>query len=495
MAELSTFIIIEEGRPFAPVTIRSEELLVGSARRCGLRLNDPSIPLALAGIKETDGRFYFLPLGFSPFSDAKLTPIIINGRELTGDAALAAGDVIVIGGCRLLVDKDGEALVIRFSYPDRQVLSEPSAAAASSLPLDAEPSTHRSGSRAAHDVLGQWIRRRLWKGRRKLSRTTYLEPNPQKRQAGTEFNWSPTRDLVPPWPVALLGVCLLVLFVGALLTFFVRPSIFAPGGISSAHSNTQLSHSAAIASRPNSGSCLTCHALKGTVAQNCAQCHQAAGFHASITKAHERAGITCISCHVEHRGSDFSMRVAVFDSCTTCHNDNNKRTYNGKTVHTPHGGTLGYPTSGGKWIWSGLDEEALKLNSEVGERWLPEYDEQLWLRVQFHAIHISRVKAAPGITGVKDGTLSCSSCHEFSGGKPDRETPSGTCDNCHNGFVDGRTSRTFVAADKPNCVSCHVQHYYDSYRWGELLTEPAQAKRLLAIDTNYIDAVRRSAQK
>jgi len=189
------------------------------------------------------------------------------------------------------------------------------------------------------------------------------------------------------------------------------------------------------------------------------------------------------------------MRVAAFDSCTTCHNDNNKQTYNGKTVHTPHSGTSGYPTSGGKWIWSGLDESALKLNSEVGERWLPHYDEQLWVRVQFHAIHISRVKAVPGITGVKDGTLSCSSCHEFKNGKPDRETPRQTCDNCHNGFVDGRTGRAFVAAGRPNCTSCHVQHYYDSYRWGELLTETAQAKRLLAIDKNYIDAVRSSAQK
>src|SRR5712671_3590135 len=125
MVQLSTFIIVEEGRAFAPVTIRAEELLVGRARQCGVRLNDPSIPLALAGIKEIEKRFYFLPLGSSPFGDKKRTPITVNGRELTGDVALATGDLLVIGACRLLVDKDGDALILRVSYPDGPTATEP----------------------------------------------------------------------------------------------------------------------------------------------------------------------------------------------------------------------------------------------------------------------------------------------------------------------------------------------------------------------------------
>jgi hypothetical protein len=498
MAEPSTFIIVEEGRPFAPVRIRSKELLVGSARQCGLRLNDSSIPLAVAGIKKIEGCFYFLPLGFSPFSDAKRTSISLNGRELMGDAALAAGDVIGIGGCRLLVNNDADTLVIRLSYPDREMATELSAAMASGRPSvkggDAETlPVQRPGSRAAHDVLGQWIKRRLWKGRQKVPRQTHLQPNPPKRQAGTEFNWSPTRDLVPPWPAAFLALCLVVVLAGALLAFVLWPSIYAPGRISSAHSRSQLSLTPAIASNAISGSCLNCHTWKVTVDQNCARCHQADGFHASITKAHESAGITCTDCHVEHRGPDFSPKAAAFDSCVACHNDNNKQTYNGKTVHTPHGGTLGYPTSAGKWIWSGLDEEALKLKPEVSETWKSEYDEQSWLKVQFHAIHLYRVKAAPGITGIEDGTLSCSSCHLNFGGKFDRETPRQTCDNCHNGFLERRTSRSFIAADKPNCTSCHVQHYYDSHRWGELLTESAHDNRRRAIDKTYVESVRQSA--
>jgi formate-dependent nitrite reductase cytochrome c552 subunit len=113
--------------------------------------------------------------------------------------------------------------------------------------------------------------------------------------------------------------------------------------------------------------------------------------------------------------------------------------------------------------------------------------------VQFHAIHLYRVKAANGITGVEDGSLSCSSCHKTFGGKFDRETPRQTCANCHNGYAGKPAGQPVVEADKPNCTSCHVQHYYDDYRWGDLLTESAAEERKLVIDKNYIDAVRRSA--
>jgi hypothetical protein len=500
MSELSTFIIIEDGRAFAPVTIRSKELLVGRARQCALQLNDPKIPLALAGIKEMAGRFYFLPLRFSHFSDAKRPAIILNGRQLVGDTALASGDILTIEGCRLVVDRDAEALVLRVSYSDQQMATEPIPSVTEG-PLTASAredgaensSADRPGSQAAHDVLGQWIKRRLWKGRQKVSRPTYLEPNLPQPKAGTEYNWVPTRDLVPPWPTGFLVSSLLVVGAIALLAFVVWPSTFAPGKISSAHAKSHLSLSPAIASNLNSGSCLNCHTLKATIDENCAHCHQSAGFRASISIAHKAAGLTCISCHTEHLGSDFSPKAEALNSCVTCHSDKNKETYNGKTLHTPHGGTLGYPTSGGQWVWTGLDNEALELKPEVSAAWVASYDQQTWSRVQFHAIHLYRVKAPPGIIGIKDGTLSCSSCHKDFGDKFDRETPRQVCATCHNGFVEGRTGRSLVAADKPNCTSCHVQHYYDSYRWGDLLTESAKDKRQHASDKSYLDAVRRSA--
>src|SRR6185503_7267204 len=99
---MSTFVIIEEGRVFAPVTIGSDELLVGRSPECGLRLKDPAIPMALAGIKQMGERYYFLPLKDSPFGSAQAPNILFNGRELLNEVALTDGDVIVVEGCRLL---------------------------------------------------------------------------------------------------------------------------------------------------------------------------------------------------------------------------------------------------------------------------------------------------------------------------------------------------------------------------------------------------------
>ena len=87
---------------------------------------------------------------------------------------------------------------------------------------------------------------------------------------------------------------------------------------------------------------------------------------------------------------------------------------------------------------------------------------------------------------------SCSSCHQRFGGKFDRDTPRQTCAKCHNGYPQG-AEKSFVNADRPNCVSCHVQHYYDNYRWGDLLTQSAKEKRQAGIDKNYLDAVKQSA--
>jgi len=45
---------------------------------------------------------------------------------------------------------------------------------------------------------------------------------------------------------------------------------------------------------------------------------------------------------------------AALDSCAKCHNDANKDQYNGKSVHTVHGGTS---LSGNEsdMVWKGLD--------------------------------------------------------------------------------------------------------------------------------------------
>jgi hypothetical protein len=276
------------------------------------------------------------------------------------------------------------------------------------------------------------------------------------------------------------------------LIFFVFPEKLAPGAVSHAHEMAELSLPTPIATVPNKGACTNCHDRKVAMEEKCTQCHKAEGFQASISDAHKVAGLSCISCHTEHKGKDFSPRAQAFQSCVGCHNDQNKQTYNGKTVHRPHGGIFGYPRRDGKWIWPGLSEAALKLKPEVQAVWSPDYNEQVWRNVQFHSVHLYRVRVTNGIMGIEDGSMSCKSCHQ-SFDPVDRNTPRRLCVVCHNGFLDERSNQMVVEAGKPNCSSCHVEHLYDVYRWGDLLTEPAAGKRKKAIDEKYLEAVKSSA--
>src|SRR5262249_50386714 len=151
----------------------------------------------------------------------------------------------------------------------------------------------------------------------------------------------------------------------AALAAFAHKDAFAPESISDPHTRMNLTAKPAIAKQPNGNSCSACHALGVSVANkdkmnaNCAACHHTEIFEATVIPEHRGAGITCVSCHAEHRGASFRPLSAALESCAKCHNDQNKTTYNGKSVHTPHRGTYGYPVANGVWVWKGLDAEEL----------------------------------------------------------------------------------------------------------------------------------------
>jgi hypothetical protein len=211
----------------------------------------------------------------------------------------------------------------------------------------------------------------------------------------------------------------------------------------------------------------------------CADCHQAEGFTATVTDAHKQAGVGCTSCHVEHQGTEFRPSVASLQTCTNCHNDANRKTFNGKRVGTPHGGTFGYPVVNGKWTWKGLEQdewerkpaelrEARLQLEEAAKRWPTSGDATAQRRTaEFHALHLHRVKVTGGLKGNKEGELSCSTCHQ-SFSPIDRATPRTTCGTCHNGDPGGKFERV-LSADQPNCNSCHVQHVKGRRGWGTSL--------------------------
>ena len=201
------------------------------------------------------------------------------------------------------------------------------------------------------------------------------------------------------------------------------------------------------------------------MSQKCESCHTTEAFIPTVIQPHTNAGIGCMDCHSEHRGSQFSAIDGALLSCVECHNDQNKRSFNGKKVSMPHGGTFGYPVVNDHWKWSGLgaaEMEQRKATLKL-ER-LPTDDDDQWRSKQFHAVHLYRVRAVAGLQSNKEGELSCSSCHAMRD-PIDLATPRTTCAKCHNGQRDARAGHQVIASDKPNCTSCHVQHPRDKRHW------------------------------
>jgi pSer/pThr/pTyr-binding forkhead associated (FHA) protein len=470
-----TFIITREDQPEDPKTIFRDGLRIGRLPDSDVWLNHPTVSRLHAGINEIDGYFYLVNLSAS-------SATTLNGRTIPFNEAeaLTVGDVLQIGPFFLEIENINEAtetLSVRVLHQFAFHIGERQAT--NVVEIDTGPlDTPRPAalSTEAVDSLNLFWNKRT---REKAGRPSPLHPRTPPHLGKARFNWTPTRDLVRPWPFAIFIWALIT--VGALSTLaaFKYAVAFAPEEISATHSRMSFSRTPEIAKQPNGGSCTSCHAV-GVSANNtekmnanCTACHQTTAFSATITRAHLDAGITCTTCHAEHRGEGYGPMKAGLDSCTKCHSDGNKKLYNGKSVHTPHGGTYGYPVSNGVWVWKGLDDEELSRMPELvavlkKNKASPDQPQQ-WRNAQFHAIHMYRVRISTTRIGLEDvqavnQELSCSSCHKsgYMGANVDRAYPRTTCALCHNEQVFHKAMRSLTGSDKPSCTSCHVQHSRDT---------------------------------
>ena len=449
MAAKNQYVIIRDDLHIDPVTVITEGLLIGRLRQCELLLNHPSVSRAQAGIKQFDDDYYL-------FSLRPKNPVILNGKPVEENEALAAGDTIDVGPFQLQFDVADGALVIRVEIsldikPSEIDLSDPGLSTDNLVaPEDGKSKKPRPApipSNKALDVF--WDKRIREAG--KMARPSPLTPKGGRRSGKAQFNWMPTSDLMSRWPLAFFTWALLIVGLISVGAAYWYASAYAPAPIASVHTAKQMSVNPPIAARANAGSCTNCHALRGSMEDRCAGCHHTDAFVATTIKPHQAAGVGCVDCHAEHRGAAFSAKEGALASCTSCHNDNNHQTYNGRKVGTPHGGTFGYPVVNGEWSAKSINDDEWDLR-KLGTTRLPTDSEQKWRSNQFHALHDQRVKLAPGLKGNSEGRLSCSSCHN-SFEPLDRTMPRTTCAACH------------VKDGKANCTSCHVQHILDERRW------------------------------
>jgi pSer/pThr/pTyr-binding forkhead associated (FHA) protein len=465
------YIIIRDDLLTDPVTVITDGLLIGRLLECEVLLNHPSISRVQAGIKQIDDDYYL-------FSLRPSNPVILNGKPIEDNEALAPGDVMRVGPFQLDVEETEDALIIRVSLLIGMVASATDVSSGSLstehlvLPgpgkKPAKPRPAPIQGTKALDIF--WDKRIREAG--KMVRPSPLFPRSQKRSGKSQFNWAPTTDLSSRWPGAVFTWSFVLVGLLTLGASYKFAGAYAPAPLSNAHRLTQLTLMPAIAEKANGGSCTSCHSWKGHMTEQCAGCHNTDAFVATMIKPHEEAGVTCIDCHSEHRGVQFKAAEAAFVSCVECHNSRNNRIYNGRHLTTPHGGTFGYPVVAGHWSLKAINEDDWATRNIPISR-LPDDTEEKWRSKQFHALHSERVRTIPGIAGNELGQMSCSSCHK-SFTPVDRETPRTTCGQCHNGRTDPSSKRVLIAADAPNCTSCHVQHVKDQRRWGtEMLWKAA----------------------
>jgi pSer/pThr/pTyr-binding forkhead associated (FHA) protein len=479
MPKQNKYIIIREDLVQDPVTIITEGLLIGRLLECELLLNHPAVSRAQAGIKERGGNYYLF--GLRPSN-----PVKLNGKPVEENEALASGDIVEVGPFLLELDRADDALVIQVSLiigmtvetasvssPNlgTQRLVLPAALAGEGKRAAKAPRAAPLPGDKALDFF--WDKRIREAG--KMVRHSPLFPRAQRRSGKAQFNWTPTTDLISRWPVSLFLWSAIVVGLLSVAAAFSYTNAFAPAPVSTVHTKSQLQMSPAIAAKANGNACTTCHSFSGSMEANCSGCHTAEGFVATVIEPHTAAGVGCVSCHAEHRGANFKPGETALATCTECHNDVNSNSYNGRRVATPHGGTFGYPVVEGKWKWKGLNKTEWSLKQIAVERLAVDTDDT-WRSKQFHALHLQRVRTVPGQRGNAEGELSCSSCHNTFN-PIDRQTPRTTCAGCHNGRIEQGTNRTVIAADKPNCTSCHVQHIKDKRHWNpSLLASHTEAR-------------------
>src|SRR5215510_14674586 len=280
MTTKNQYIIYRDDLLVDPVTIVSEGLLIGRLLQCELLLNHPSVSRVQAGIKQIDDNYYLFAL-------RPKNPVILNGKPVEENEALAAGDIIEVGPFRLQIDSIDEALVIRVELrigmkPSEIDVSDPGLSTDNLVvPVEGKAKKPRAAPIAGTKTLDIFWDRRM-RDVAKMARPSPLFPKGGRRAGKTQYNWIPTTDLMSRWPVAVFTWALLLVGLVSVAAAYRYTSAFAPAPISKAHTSSQLSIVPAVAKSPNSGSCTNCHSLTGRMEQRCAACHTTDAFKSKM---------------------------------------------------------------------------------------------------------------------------------------------------------------------------------------------------------------------
>ena len=419
---MNTFRIFRTDRTTDASTLAGESLLIGRASRCDLQLPHPAVALTHAGIKYQDGACWL-----SALADAATNPVLLNDAVVQ-QAPLTAGDIVRIGPylLRIAVSEQTLQLTVDFA-PDAMMIEAESVA-----PISA-------GTPAEERIL-----ERYWERRLQTIGADLTHNQPQHSSTPSESPVGPSRRFSRRW----LAAATVLLVLGVAVAAWAFPNVYSPGPLSTVHAAKTLPAASLIA-RQASDSCSACHTLTGTMLQRCSDCHSTTIFQATIAQKHQSLGLTCRTCHTEHRGTEFKPDLVANAVCTDCHQTNSP-TGSPNGGQTLHGRPVSYPVKNGLWLWEGVSQTAWQ------QRGLPGRTVDYNLREQFHMLHAQ---------GRVQGRTQCADCH-LAGSEAAtlKRHVREACAQCHNLQPAYAAALARVAAIQPfqpgstRCVSCHAQH-------------------------------------
>src|ERR1044072_9616126 len=197
---MNRYLIIRDDLPLDPVTIISEGLLIGRLPQCEVLLNHPSVSRVQAGIKQFEDDYYLFAL-------RPKNPVILNGRPVEENEALAAGDIIEVGRFQLQIDSVDGVLVIRVELRIGMKASEIDVSDPGLSTDNLVTPVEGKAKKRAAPLVGTKTLDIFWDRRMrdvtKMARRSPLFPKGGRRAGQTQFNWIPTTDLMSSWPLAV----------------------------------------------------------------------------------------------------------------------------------------------------------------------------------------------------------------------------------------------------------------------------------------------------
>lgn len=239
-------------------------LSIGRGTRAVLRSENPAVSLDHANITLDEGGYTITDLG-------SITGTYVNGRPVES-MRLAKADVIEIGDLRLEVQSadPNKPLFLRVVK---------SAVQSGDVEDEAAPAAVKAGVASLK---------------------------------APKIDYAKEYRLQRPWLTKAAVTAALVIFCIVVIGEIIKPqkqTVFAPGGVSSAHTRVRDAKG-----EPLANDCQTCHEpFLGATSTRCEGCHGP-----MVHAANQETPPACNACHTEHRG--MGRLAAISDTlCVDCH--------------------------------------------------------------------------------------------------------------------------------------------------------------------------------